>query len=128
MWIQTLFMAYLEEKTQQSDCNSWGDCRSAPKSVKCKLFWKLEFSLCWLQSNDSFIYSFRWRIGVDGMLWRPTTCSSRIITSARSAWSHLLLLLVFMFLLVYPLAATPLFPHVSSPRGPLLFGLVVYMP
>ena len=34
----------------------------------------------------------------------------------------------YMFLLVYPLAATPLFPHVSSPRGPLLFGLVVYMP
>jgi hypothetical protein len=26
---------------------------------------------------------------------------------------HLLLLLVSMFLLVYPLAATPLFPHVS---------------
>jgi hypothetical protein len=26
---------------------------------------------------------------------------------------HLVLLLVFMFLLVYPLAATPLFPHVS---------------
>jgi hypothetical protein len=26
---------------------------------------------------------------------------------------HLALLLVFMFLLVYPLAATPLFPHVS---------------
>jgi hypothetical protein len=33
-----------------------------------------------------------------------------------------------MFLLVNPLAATPLFPHVSSVARAALFGLVVYMP
>ena len=36
------------------------------------------------------------------MLWRPTTCSSWIITSVRSAWSHLLLLLVFMSFVSLP--------------------------
>ena len=61
------------------------------------------------------VYLFRWRIGVDGMLWRLTTCSTWIINgfnifcTSHSSSSHLFLLLVFMFLLVYPLAATPLF-------------------
>ena len=49
------------------------------------------------------------------MLWRPTTCSSWIITSQ----CHLLLLWYLWFLLVYPLAATPLFPpcQLVPPKG-----------
>ncbi len=45
-----------------------------------------------------------------------TTCSSWIITSAVLHFQLrplLLLLVSYVFLLVYPLAATPLFPHVS---------------
>ena len=41
---------------------------------------------------------------------------------------HQFLLVIFSFLFVNPLAATPLFPHVSSLARAALFGLVVYMP
>jgi hypothetical protein len=47
--------------------------------------------------------------------------------SKMSAADHHLLL-VICFVLVNPLAATPLFPHVSSLARAALFGLVVYMP
>ncbi|EFX82652.1 hypothetical protein DAPPUDRAFT_101321 [Daphnia pulex] len=47
--------------------------------------------------------------------------------SKMSAANHHLLL-VICFVLVNPLAATPLFPHVSSVARAALFGLVVYLP
>jgi hypothetical protein len=42
--------------------------------------------------------------------------------------NHHLLLVIFSFVFVNPLAATPLFPHISSLARAALFGLVVYMP
>ena len=76
MRISMLSVAYSEVKPQHSAGNSQGGCWSAPVLSNVSFFgnYYLVYDVC--SSNDFFIYFFRWKNGVDGELWRPTTCST----------------------------------------------------